>query len=355
MTRLHWLLVSIVSLLLANGAYHWWRNRGLVTIHCEDWTPAKVVHEIERQSGAVVRTNLPDDLKLRIHVDKVPLGEALETLTTQAEARWRLAYVFAPKLPDAHTAVASMVSGTRPEGWKQVHVPLYGMGDDDGGVVQDPRKDLWTVKAPEKADFQSYAQEAAQSVNAAFAFPEGWNPPVNHAPTSGAITEAAPSLAKAAGGRVLEVFLVEKRNRESGRGGPPDRGPGGDEVGTPNFGGRRDGDRRRGDREFSQGDREKMRAAFEQRARAEIDKLPADKRAAALAEFEERRKFFESLRDLPEEQRRAKMEERMNDPSAQQRMDNRMDSQNARMSPDQRVQRAKGYVDRKTAARAPQQ
>jgi len=352
MTRLHWLLVSIVSLTIANGAYQWWRHRGLVTIHCEDWSPAKVVHEIERQSGAVVRTNLPEDLKLRIQVDKVPLGEALETLTTVAEARWRLAYVFAPKLPDAHTAVASMVAGTRPEGWKQVHVPLFGFGDDDGGVVQDPRKDVWTVKAPEKADFQSYAQEAAQNVNAAFTFPEGWNPAVNHPPSSGPIADAAPALAKAAGGRVLEVFLVEKRNREFGRGGPPDRGPGRDEVETPG-GGRRDGEGRR-DRQFSGEDREKMRAIFEQRALAEIAKLPADKRAAAQAEFEERRKFYESLRDLTPEERRAKMEERMNDPGAQQRMDNRMDSQNARMSPDQRVQRAKGYVERKTAARTPQ-
>ena len=111
MTRTHWLLLTVFILAVTNGATHWWRGRGLITIHCEDWPAPKVAREIERQGGIVLKTNLTDEVKIRMHVDKVPVAEALETLGTVAEARWRLAYVFAPKLPDAHAALASFVAG----------------------------------------------------------------------------------------------------------------------------------------------------------------------------------------------------------------------------------------------------
>lgn len=333
-TRLRWLLAIIALLFALNVGYHWWRQRGLVTIHCEDWPPSKVVKAIERQAGITLKTNLPEDLKIRMHVDTVPLAEALETFTTVAEARWRLTYIFAPTLPQAHSAVAAYVAGERPEGWKMLFFPLFMPVGEESGPAPDPRSDQWPVKPVEKPEFQAYATQAAQSVNAAVAFPESWNPPVRKAPSADAISSAAPALAKAAGGRVLELFVIEKRSRDF------------------------DGERRRArgpDAELSSrrsdGDRERMREGFVTRAQAEIDKLPPEKRSAAQAEFDQRRKFFEGLRDLSPEERRAKMEERMSDPAAQERFEERRSEQMARMSPDQRVERARGYIQRKEAVR----
>ncbi|MEQ1862056.1 MAG: hypothetical protein ABMA13_19230 [Chthoniobacteraceae bacterium] len=359
MTRQHWLLITVLLFAVTTGAYHWWNGRGLVTIHCEDWPASKVAREIERQSGIVLKTNLPDDVKIRMHVDKVPLAEALETFGTVAEARWRLAYVFAATLPDAHAAVAGFLAGQRPEGWKQMFYPLMIPVTEEPGAAPDPRADPWNVKPAEKAEFQAYAEQAARSVNAAFAFPETWNPPVKKAPDSGPIHKSANALAKAAGGRVLEVFMLERRSRELA-GGPPGEGGGGPPPGGeggPRFDfGRRGGDRG-GNNDGqprpapSDADRERMRSSFMQRAQAEIDKLSGDKRAAAQAEFDKQRQFFESMRDLPPEERRAKMEERMSDPGMQERMEQRMSEHMARMSPDQRVDRAKGYIQKKEAAR----
>jgi hypothetical protein len=345
MNRIRWLLLTIAVLALANGTYHWWRGRSLITIHCEDWTPSKVVKQIERQGGIVLKTNLPEDLKIRMHVDKVPVSEALETLATVVEARWRLAYIFAPTLPEAHAALAGLVAGQKPEGWKQLFIPLFMPVTEETGPAPDPRADQWIVKPADKPEFQAYAMQAAESVDAAFAFPESWNPAVTKAPSAGPIGKAAPALAKAAGGRVLEVFVVEKRARDFA-GGPPRDGDGPpDRDGGSRFGsGRRGGDR-------SDADRDKMREAFAQRAQAEIDKLPADKRAVAQAEYDTRRKFFEGMRDLSPEERKAKMEEFMSNPANQDRMDQRMSDHMARMSPDQRVQRANTYVQRKEAIR----
>lgn len=341
MTRTHWLLAAVFVLAVWSGASHWWRGRGLVTIHCEDWPATKVAREIERQGGIVLKTNLTSETKIRMHVDKVPVAEAIETFVTVAEARWRLAYVFAEKLPEAHAAVAGIVAGARPEGWKVLFLPMFMPMGEDGGVAPDPRADPWDVKPVEKPEFHAYAEQAAKSVNAAFAFRESWNPAVRKPPGSGAISSAAPALAKAAGGRVLEVFIVEKRERDVADGPRPEGAPPED---GPRFALGRRGENRP---EPTDEQREKMREAFAQRAQAEIDKLPPAQRAAA----EERRKFFGSLRDLPPEERRAKIEEFMSDPANQERMEQRMSEHMARMSPDQRVQRAKGYVQHKESVR----
>lgn len=228
-------------------------------------------------------------------------------------------------------------------------LPMFIPMGEESGAAPDPRADPWAVKPADKPEFQAYAEQAARSVNAAFAFPESWNPAVKKPPGSGPISDTAPALAKAAGGRVLEVFIVEKRQRDladnarpEGEARPP--GDGGPQLGFGRRGPRPEGENRP---EPTDEEREKMRAAFSQRMQAEIEKLPPDQRAAA----EERRKFFESLRDLPPEERRAKMEERMSDPAMQERMEQRMSEHMARMTPDQRVERAKGYVQHKENVR----
>jgi hypothetical protein len=210
---------------------------------------------------------------------------------------------------------------------------------NDGEQLADPRNDVWNVKPVEKNEFQAYAHQAAISVSASMMYPEAWNPAVNKTPSSGPIRKSAPQLANAAGGKVLEVFLIQKR--------PEQTQESDDTGGNPQF-----TFRRRGGNNTPEDDaeRERRRQDMAARAQAEIDKLPPDQRAAAQAQLDERRKFFESMRDLTPEQRQAKREEFMSNDANQNRMEQRMSDRLARMTPDQRVQRAQKYIERKQEA-----
>jgi hypothetical protein len=91
---------------------------------------------------------------------------------------------------------------------------------------------------------------------------------------------------------------------------------------------------------------------MEERTQAEIKKLPAGQREAALKEHEERKAFFEEMRNLTPEQRESRMQEFMSQPQNQDRMENAQAASESRRSPQQRVQRAKKYLERKAQATA---
>ena len=82
----------------------------------------------------------------------------------------------------------------------------------------------------------------------------------------------------------------------------------------------------------------------------EIAKLPASQQSAARAEFEEMDKVFAEVRDLPREERRAKMEEIFSRPEMQDRMDDRRLSRDELRTPEQRMKRYRKYVERKQEA-----
>src|SRR5688572_2920028 len=95
MKRNHWLALAVLLLLVGNILWHVVGNWGLITIHAENKPLAEIIRSIEKQGGATIRTDLDQTLPVRMHVDKVTLGEALETLSELTEARCRLAYFFA--------------------------------------------------------------------------------------------------------------------------------------------------------------------------------------------------------------------------------------------------------------------
>jgi hypothetical protein len=129
-------------------------------------------------------------------------------------------------------------------------------------------------------------------------------------------------LINSSGGHVQESFLIVARG-----------GRGGDQAGQP--GGQRFG-------------REGMNPEWlAQRVEAAIAQLPPDERQAAKSEFDSMRKFWEEVRALPEDQRRAKMEEFFNRPEVQEKMEERMAARDARRSPEQREKRMKNYIERK--------
>jgi hypothetical protein len=341
MKRHHWLLLSVFFLLAGNAIWYFWVNWGLITVHSKNMPLEQVIRSIEKQGHVTIKTNLDLTKPVYMYVDKVVLAEALETLSTATDSRWRLAYFVGPDRGAIGGAVANFTAGQKAEGWQSAYVPMLPLGEERA-VQPDPRSDPWETKSAKEPTLQSYLQQAARNVAASFIYPENWNPSVNSPPKAGPISKALPRLADAAGGKYQEIFLLEGSSRGDGdgEGRDDDRGPR-----LAAFGGGRD---RGGSFGRPKGfDRD----AMEERMEAELKKLPPAERAAIQQEQEERKKFFEGMRDLPPEQREAKMQEFMSDPRNQERMENAQNARDARRSPQQRVDRAKKYLDRKSQAK----
>ena len=89
-----------------------------------------------------------------------------------------------------------------------------------------------------------------------------------------------------------------------------------------------------------------------QRADAMIAQLPPAEQPAAKADFETTHKIWEEVKDLPDDQRRAKLEEVFNRPDVQDRMAEREAARDLRRSPEQREDRMRRYLDRKNQMKA---
>jgi hypothetical protein len=327
MDRRRLLVFATLGLVLFTSAYWIWSNWGLITVHADSQPLAEVIRSIEKQGGIHLRTNMAADLPVTMHVDKVPLTEALETLSAVTDSRWRLAYLFADTESAIEGAVSEITKGTRrPEGWKSFDLPNFG--GDDAAIPPDPRRDVWEVKPPEEKTLQGWLRAAAIGVSASFSCPEVFNPAVSTDLSSGEIRKRAPSLAKAAGAKVEEVFLLLGR-REDVADGPPS-----DEDGA---------DRPR---------REGMGSMMRERRLAEIAKLPPAQREAAQKEMDEFASLRDSLKDLSPDQRRAKFEEFFQNSDRQEKMEDRRMQREERQTPEQRHKRYQKYVDRKRAAQS---
>jgi hypothetical protein len=333
--RKKWLITSVLLLLTVKIIWYYYSNWGLITIHADQQPLRKIVSEIQRQGHVTLLTNLDPATPVTMHVDRVPVSDALETLSVVTESRWRLNYFLAPDKATLRAGIDAIAAGNKPDDWKVIYYPFPDLFVPANGIIPDPRRDLWPTKAPDEKTLQANLDGAAKLVHAAFALPEKWNPDISSPPTSGVVAYAVPKLAGKAHGRMEPVFLLTKFERRQGRGdgGPPDGGPdfGGGGGGGRNFG------------------------MLAERAQAEINRLPIDERAEAQAEFNRQQAFFKQLQDLPPEQRRAKMQEHMNDPQVQDQMDKRQAQRDARSTPQQKMNRAQRYVDRKQAILHPQQ
>ena len=343
MNRQKIVITATVLFVVCAITYWIWSNWGLVTVEVDAKPLAEVIRSIEKQGGIVLKTNMDTAKPVTMHVHKVPLTEALETLASCTDSRWRLGYFFASDAGTLKSAFEMISSGKRPEGWKNFDVPLFGRPGSSGDEVvpMDPRHDTWAVKEPEEKTLQSFLKAAATGVSASFTCPEEFNPAVGKAPSSGEIRKSATQLAKIAGAKVEEVFLLMGRPQgvaEADRSRDDDFGPGG---GGPPRGGGRGG---------SGGGRGSDFSLMRDRQLAEIAKLPPSQQATAKAEVDEREKVFASIRDLPEDQRRAKMQEMFNNPDMQDRMADRRMRSDERKSPEQRLAKYQSYVARKQQA-----
>ncbi|MHA3770821.1 hypothetical protein ACXR0O_04715 [Verrucomicrobiota bacterium sgz303538] len=341
--RLRFGLIALTVLFVFNIGYRVWASWGLITVDVTDAPASQVIHSIEKQAGVRIRTNLPSDKTVTMHVKKVPFLHALDVLSASTEANWSVAYVTAPNKQDIETALSTFSNGQEMEGWKRFSLPpMRGMSGVEEGT-SDPREENWETKAASEGTLHAYLEQASHTLSAQFWAPEQWNPAVTSAPKSGKVEDVLPKLAKVVHGQSAEVFLLRgrpQRTRDTAEGeqnnGEGTRRERGQLAGRGGFGGQN----------------EEMRKIMEERALAQIEKLPADKREEARAEFEERKKFFEEMAQLTPEERKAKIEERiekeMGNGSRASRMDSNMTKRGAMQTAEQRADRYRGYLDRKS-------
>jgi len=333
--RRHWIFLALMVFLTGEIVHYFWARWGLITVHSKTTPLAQVIRSIEKQGHVTIKTNIDPTKPVFMNVDYVTLNEAMETLAGVMEGRWQLAYVVGPDKGTVTNALASFEAGQRDETWKRLYVPMPGLGDQ-AAPLADPRQDSWAVKPASEPTLQAYLDEASRNVSASFWVPETWNPAVKSPPATGTISTIFSKLASATKSKYAEVIILQGSNRPAGA-GDRDRGDG-----EPRFGGNfGDG----GGRGFNP-------AAMDERIQNEINKLPGPNRTAAQAEHDDWKKFFESMKDLTPQQRWQRFQDRMNNPEMQQKMDDRMAEMQNHSTPDQRVDRASGYLSRMSSANA---
>ena len=312
-----------VVLVLAAVWYFW--PDGLITLDFNNAPVSKVISSIERQGHVRIGTNVPPETPVTIHIKKATLIDAMETLSVRVEGEVRVVYAGASTKAQAAAALVELASGKRSDQWAVAWFPSMGMTAVD--IPPDPRSLPVKPEAGEKNDLQSALQQVAMKSGVMTAIPSDWNPTARMPSKTAPAASIVKQLISSSGGQVEESFLIIARGgRDRAQGGPP--------------GGQRFG-------------REGMNPEWmAQRAEAAIAQLPPEERQAAKADFDSMKKTFDEIRALPEDQRRAKMEEVMNRPDVQDKMAARQDSRDTRQSPQQREQRMKAYLAHKQEMKA---
>ena len=321
------LLAAAGVLLVLAAIWYFWPD-GLITLDFKDAPVTKVIASIERQGHVRIGTNVPPETLVTIHMKKVHLMDALETLSVRVEGELRVVFAGAATKTQAAAALEELASGKRSDQWAVAWFPSMGMLAGD--TPPDPRFLAVKPEAGEKNDLQSALLQVAVKSGVMTAVPRDWNPDAKMPKSTAPAARIVRQLISSSGGQVQESFLIIARGGRDGRpGGPPDGGDRGGQAGGP-----------RG--------REGMNPEWmAQRAEAALAQLPPEERLAAKADFDAMRKSWEEIRSLPEDQRRAKMEEMMNRPDVQDKMADRQAARDARQSPQQRENRMRNYIAQK--------
>lgn len=331
----------LVLLLLLWGAWQIYAGWGLVTLDVRDTPVSKVLNSISRQGGIDIASNLDPTTPVTIQVKRLPPVEALDLVAARAQASWRLAYLGAPAAEAINTALDAFRGGGTAPGWTAYGGGGFSMVEPQSGAALDLRRVNWTPSAA--GELPALLEEASQKTGVFLAAPADWKP-ATKAPKPGPIAQAAAQLFRNAGGVTREVFLLRGRpSRDDDRMGG---GRGGVWIGNApaTASGQRGGGWMR-----AMGDPQQVAERIE----AQIALLPANEQDQAREDFRTMRDFWQGVRDLPEEERRAKAREFFSRPEVAERMDERRLAREAKMTPQQRVDRAKRYFERKQAAQSP--
>jgi len=334
------LLVLAVVLL-----WQWISGWGLVTINVKDAPLSKVIHSIESQGMVKIATNADLSTPVTFKVTRVTAPYAIDLLANRIDSDARLAYITAPTKGRISEALASFSSNAKPGGWA-VFSSFGGIGGIGGSdAVPDARKITWKVSDSPEKTLQALLSQGSQKTGNLFAAPEEWNPAVSKLPSSGKVGHVIASLTGQAKGTYEEVFLLTVHPPRPDT--PPQDQNAQQDDGGRSWGGSGGGffSSRRG------GSREMNSDWVAERTAAQIALLPTEEQAEAKKQMDEMRKFWDSVRNLPEAERRAKIEEAMSTPAAQTAMEERSAARDAKRSPEQREQRMRSYIQRKEAVK----
>lgn len=327
MTRKKILLGAAVLLAVVAVVRLLWPD-GTITVNFKNAPFSKVVAEIQRQGRIKIVSNVPPETPVTLQLDHAPLLDALDTFSVRTETDLRPATITAPDREQTLEAIALFESGVKPEKWTIVSPP--GGFLPTSTTIIDVRKIPVALDQSTASDLHSSLKQISMKSGLATAAPADWNPSVTPPGSPKAASDLARSIAQAANGQSLDVFLMIAR-------GGPDRGDG-----PP---------RNAGGEGWNGGPRQGFDpASFAARAEAAIAQLPAEERPAALADLNAMQAVWKEVAALPEDQRREKMAEIFNRPEVQERMAEREAARDAKRTPEQREARMKRYVERKKQA-----
>jgi hypothetical protein len=310
-------------------AWKWLSQRGLVTLNFSDAPLSRVIQSIERQGMVEIRTNADPAMPVTMRLNRAPAFEAIETLAVRINADARLAYIAAPRGDQIAEILVAFSSGANLGGWSVFSPGFAGRLVFGDASSLDPRQIEWKVSQDADRSLQALLDQGAQKTGAVFAVPADWNPVLATLPPTGRVGKVTADLLRSTKGRVKEVFLltINPRRRDD-----PKQAEWADTQ-----------------RLFSvqrSGQQENAHWAAE-RVQAQIALLPEDDRIRAREVFDETRAFWESIRGLPDEERRARIEEYMSRPEVQLRVEERATVRDARRTPEQREQRYRNYIRHK--------
>ncbi len=337
------ILPGILLALLAGWAvWHIYSGWGLVTLDYKDAPLRTVLSSINRQGGINIETNLDPATPVTIKVKRVPPVEALDIVAVRTEASWRLAYLGARDDKTIDTALSAFRLSQSTAGWSSYGGGGFSLVEPPSGAALDLRRVVWNPSG--STNLQSALQAIAGGTGVFLAAPADWDPDVTA--QGGEVRRVVPALFAKLGGRSREVFLLRGMPQRPESGAPGAEGPrrGGSWIGSNPA--REVG--RGGTMRGPGGDPGQASA----RAEAQIALLPGDEQAGARKELDTMRQFWLEVRDLPEDQRRAKAQEFFNRPEMAERMEERRMAREAKMTPEQRIQRSKRYFERKQALKS---
>ncbi|MCX7868574.1 MAG: hypothetical protein N2322_01360 [Terrimicrobiaceae bacterium] len=345
-----WALCAAAALLAVVLLWRWIAGWGLVTVNFVEAPVSKVLAVMQRQTGIKILTNAPPETKVTLRVQRAPAFEALDLLAARMDGDLRLVFSLAPSRAAARAGLEALNASFRPEGWRVISAGWGGRGGGGFGVgdsAVDLRRVSLTPSAQDDLSLEAFLNQAAAKSGAAFVIPQDWNPALSKLPRRGTVGQVAAAAARSARGHLAQAVIITARPDRAEfaeRGGQP--GPPGQERGGPQGGGGQGGE------SWRQRSGPPNPEWLAERVEAQIALLPKDEQAQARQDFQQMRAFWEEVRALPEDQRRAKFEEFMSRPEVQERFEERMAARDMKRSPEQRAQRYKRYVERKRQALA---
>jgi hypothetical protein len=340
MTNRGVLIGTLAGILALWGAWQLYSGWGLVSLDFENAPAGKVLASISRQGGIEIASNLDPSTPVTMKVHRVPALEALDILAVRTDSSWRLAYLGARNEAAIESALAAFRAGQTAEGWSGNGAGGFSTVQPMSGAPLDLRLVEW--QPANGGALQQLLAQASEETGVYLSVPSDWSPQVDK-PQGGRMADAAPSLFRQAGGVSREVFLL--------RGPAPDEPRGDDDsgwrgnrswVGSPPASAAA---RERGSRDWGNPE------AAAKRTEAQIKLLPPEEQKKAREDTGMMREFWQSVRELPEEQRREKAREFFSRPEIQERMEDRRLAREAKMTPQQRIDRSQRYWDRKAEAK----